>query len=60
MSYIADKINDTLKDRGWTPYRLAQETNLNYNTVNNYLKGRTTIGATALGVILEKLNIQLK
>ena len=48
-----------LKNRGWTPYRLAKESGLSDATIGNLFRRNTTPSVTTLEAICRGLNITL-
>ena len=56
---INDKIRQILKDRGWTPYRLAKESGLSDATVGNIFRRNTVPSMPTLEAICGGLGITL-
>ena len=56
---INDKIRQILKDRGWTPYRLAKESGLSDATVGNIFRRNTIPSMPTLEAICGGLGITL-
>ena len=36
-NWVMERINDMMKQRGWTTYRLAKESGLSYSSLNNLI-----------------------
>ena len=55
-----DAIEEELERRGWTAYRLVQETGLSPSGIYKYLSGETGIFSSSLSRICETLDLSLK
>jgi DNA-binding Xre family transcriptional regulator len=57
---IRDPIKEEMKRRGWTTYRLTQETGLGKATVYDFLSGDREIQTDSLERICEALDLELR
>lgn len=56
---IVKKLNEMIKERGWSPYRLAKESNMSYTSVFHILKGRNEPTFLTLSKLCDGLGISL-
>ena len=54
-----ERITELLKERGWTPYRLAKESGLPDATIGNHFRRNTTPTIPTLEAICKGFNITL-
>lgn len=56
---VNDRIRQLMRERGWTPYRLAKESDLSDATVGNLFRRNTVPSMTTLEAICSGLGITL-
>ncbi len=56
---VLEKLNELMKERGWTRYRLAKECNLPEGTLANIFHRGTIPTIATLEIICQTLNISL-
>ena len=56
---VNERIRVLMNERGWTPYRLANESNLSDGTVGNIFRRNTVPSMATLEAICQGLNITL-
>ncbi len=56
---VLKKIDEMMKERGWSDYRLAQESNLSSSTIANIRKRNTIPSITTLECICDAFGITL-
>lgn len=56
---VLKRIDEMMKERGWSDYRLAQESNLSTSTIANIRKRNTIPSVTTLECICDAFGITL-
>ena len=58
---IRQTIQNELKNRGWTRYRLVKELNgeIPMSTIYDYLSGDTDLGSDRVSIILQALGLRI-
>ena len=60
MPDFRQAISDELRKRGWSKYRLAQESGVSKTSVSEYLRGQREIETAAFEQICQALGLSLR